>query len=184
MNDSTEDSTTRVCKKSCCDRCSYITVKKYNLMRHLKRAHSPEERHPQEESHYTRKEFEEIMIRLTNSVRSPLKEQYASKDVEAIRFEPEKTETKIREGYFRALDILTRWINPDSKRMNINDWTLTFRKHTVWIVVFESVVEIIKIFKNEISLLFVFWDFILFSLITSWVDKNNSYSINVCRQQE
>ena len=108
MNALTEDSTTRVSKKFCCNRCSYITVKKYNLMRHLKPAHSPEERHPQEESHYTRKEFEEIMIRLENSVRSPSKEQYGSKDVEAIRFEPEKTGTKIREGYFRALDILTR----------------------------------------------------------------------------
>ena len=94
--------------KFCCNWCSYITVKKYNLMRHLKSVHSPEERHLREESRYTRKEFEEIMIRLKNSVQSPLKDQDASKDVEAIRFEPEKSETKIREGYFRALEILTR----------------------------------------------------------------------------
>ena len=78
-------------------------------MRHLKSVHSPEERHQrEEESHYTRKEFEEIMTRLRNSVQSQSKDQDTSRLVEAIRFEPEKSETKIREGYFRALEILTR----------------------------------------------------------------------------
>ena len=108
MNASIDDSTRRVCKKFCCNRCSYITVKKYNLLRHLKSVHSREERHLREENHYTRKEFEEIMIRLKNSIQSPLKDQDASKDADAIRFESEKSETKIRAGYFRALEILTR----------------------------------------------------------------------------
>ena len=56
-----------------CNKCLYNTVKKYNLMRHLKSIHlksihSPKERRRDEdllnEEHYTRSEFEEIMIRL------------------------------------------------------------------------------------------------------------------------
>ena len=108
MSATTDDSASRACMKFCCNRCSYITVKKYNLMRHMKSVHSPEERHQREESHYSRKEFEEIMTRLRNSIQSPLKDQDTSRLVEAIRIEPEKTETRIREGYFRALEILTR----------------------------------------------------------------------------
>ena len=77
-------------------------------MRHLKSVHSPEERPQREESHYTRKELEEIMTRLRNSIQSPLKEQDTSRLVEAIRIDPEEFETRIREGYFRALEILTR----------------------------------------------------------------------------
>ena len=109
MSATSDDSASRPCMKFCCNRCSYITVKKYNLMRHLKSVHSPEERHQrEEESHYTRKEFEEIMTRLRNSVQSPLKDQDTSRLVEAIRIDPEESEKRIREGYFRALEILTR----------------------------------------------------------------------------
>ena len=108
MNATTNDSTSRACMKFCCNRCSYITVKKYNLLRHLKSVHSPEEKHQREESHYTRKEFEEIMTRLRNSIQSPLKDQDTSRLDKAIRIDPEESETRIREGYFRALEILTR----------------------------------------------------------------------------
>ena len=46
-NDATK--ATKVYTKFCCNVCSYNTVKKYNLMRHLKRIHLPKERHQEEE---------------------------------------------------------------------------------------------------------------------------------------
>ena len=108
MNATTNDSTSRACMKFCCNRCSYITVKKYNLLRHSKRVHLPEEKHQREESRYTRKEFEEIMTRLRNNVQTPLKDQDTSRLDKAIRIDPDESETRIREGSFRALEILTR----------------------------------------------------------------------------
>ena len=64
-NTATESS--RENKNFCCNGCSNNTVKKYNLLRHLKSVHSPKEKHQQEdlqERHYNQKEFEEIMTRL------------------------------------------------------------------------------------------------------------------------
>ena len=64
MNASTEDFATMACKKFCCNRFSYIAVKKYNIMRHLKSVHSQEGKHQQEEEErfYTREEFKEIIV--------------------------------------------------------------------------------------------------------------------------
>ena len=70
LKDATEP--TREYTKFCCNGCSYNTVKKYNLIRHLKSIHLPNERHHQdEERHYNRKEFEEIMNRLEDVVQLP-----------------------------------------------------------------------------------------------------------------
>ena len=105
INDATEPS--REYAKFCCNGCSYNTVKKYNLMRHLKSVHVPNEKHHQgEERHYNRKEFEEIMNRLTASVQLP--PEHNPKLLEAMRIGSEKSEAKIREGYLKALEILTR----------------------------------------------------------------------------
>ena len=94
-------------KNFCCNGCSYNTVKKYNLMRHLKSVHFPKERHHQEEErHYNRKEFEEFMTRLKASVQSPSEDN--PKLVKVMLVRPEKSEAKIREGYLKALEILTR----------------------------------------------------------------------------
>ena len=76
-------------------------------MRHLKSVHLPNERqHQEEERHYNRKEFEEIMHRLKASVQSPSEDN--PKLVKAMLVRPEKSEAKIREGYLKALEILTR----------------------------------------------------------------------------
>ena len=92
--------------KFCCSGCSYNTVKKYNLMRHLKCIHLPKDRIQQEESHYTRKEFEEIMNRLKATAQSPSEDD--PKMVKVMLVRPEETEAKIRERYLKALEILTR----------------------------------------------------------------------------
>ena len=105
MNTVTES--TRENKNFCCNVCSYNNVKKYNLMRHLKRVHFPKERHQEEEErHYNRKEFEEIMTRLKTSVQSHSEDN--PKMVKVMLVRPEKSEAKIREGYLKALEILTR----------------------------------------------------------------------------
>ena len=105
INTDTESS--RENKNFCCNVCSYNTVKKYNLMRHLERVHFPEERHQEEEErHYNRKEFEEIMTRLKTSVQSHSEDN--PKMVKVMLVRPEKSEAKIREGYLKALEILTR----------------------------------------------------------------------------
>ena len=110
MNDATEPS--REYMKFCCNGCSYNTVKKYNLMRHLKSVHLSNERHNQEEErHYNLKEFEEIMNRLKASFQLP--SEHNPKHVEVLRIGSEKSEAKIREGYLKALEILTRWFNTD-----------------------------------------------------------------------
>ena len=98
------------CKKSnfYCNKCLYSTVKKYNLIRHFKIVHPPKDRHQREEEPYTRNEFEEIMTRLRTSFQSSTVDQDKSKLVKFIRVRVEKNEAKIREGYFRALEILTQ----------------------------------------------------------------------------
>ena len=110
MNASTEDFATMACKKFCCNRCSYITVKKYNIMRHLKSVHSQEgkpQQEEEEERHYTKEEFKEIMTRLRTSLRLPLRDRDPSKFDKDICVELRKSETKIREGCFKALEILS-----------------------------------------------------------------------------
>ena len=103
----TDTDSSRKNKNFCCNVCSYNTVKKYNLMRHLKRVHFPGERHQEEEErHYNRKEFEEIMTRLKTSVQSHSEDN--PKMVKVMLARPEKSEAKIREGYLKALEILTR----------------------------------------------------------------------------
>ena len=98
---------TREHAKFCCNGCSYNTVKKYNLMRHLKCIHLPKDRiHQEEERHYNRKEFEEIMNRLKATAQ--LHSEDNPKMVKVMLVRSEKTETKIREGYQKALEILTR----------------------------------------------------------------------------
>ena len=93
--------------KFCCSGCSYNTVKKYNLMRHLKCIHLPKDHIQQEEErHYNRKEFEEIMNRLKATAQSPSEDN--PKMVKVMLVRPEETEAKIREGYLIALEILTR----------------------------------------------------------------------------
>ena len=105
LNDTSEPS--REYTKFCCNECSYNTVKKYNLMRHLKSVHIPNERyHQEEEKHYNRKEFEEIMNRLKAGIHLP--SEYNTKLVKEMRGGTEKSEAKIREGYLKALEILTR----------------------------------------------------------------------------
>ena len=104
MNDATEPS--REHTEFCCNECSYNTVKKYNLMRHLKSVHFPNERQHQEERHYNRGEFEEIINRLKANVQ--LQSEHNPKMVKALLVTPEKSEAKIREGYLKALEILTR----------------------------------------------------------------------------
>ena len=106
MNTATESS--RENQNFCCNGCSYNTVKKYNLMRHLKSVHLPKERHHQEEKerHYNRQEFEEIMNILKASIQSPSEDN--PKMVKVMLVRPEKSEAKIREGYLKALEILTR----------------------------------------------------------------------------
>ena len=105
LNDASEPS--REYTKFCCNECSYNTVKKYNLMRHLKSVHLPNERYHQgEERHYNRKEFEEIMNRLRAGIQLP--SEYNTKLVKEMRGGTEKSEAKIREGYLKALEILTR----------------------------------------------------------------------------
>ena len=47
------------------------------------------------------------MTRLKTSFQSSIVDQGKSKLVKAIRVRVEKNEAKIREGYFRALEILT-----------------------------------------------------------------------------
>ena len=110
LNDATEPS--REYTKFCCNGCLYNTAKKYNLMRHLKSVHLPNEgQHQEEERHYNQEEFEEIMNRLKASVQLPSKDN--PKMVKVMLVRPEKTEAKIREGYLKTLEILTRWFNPD-----------------------------------------------------------------------
>ena len=105
MYDATEAS--REHTKFCCNGCSYNTVKKYNLMRHLKRVHLPNERRQQEEErHHNRKEFEEIMNRLKATAQ--LSPEHNPKLVKAMHVGSEKSEAKIRKGYLKALEILTR----------------------------------------------------------------------------
>ena len=105
MIDATEPS--REHTEFCCNECSYNTVKKYNLMRHLKSVHFPNERqHQEEERHYNRGEFEEIMNRLKANVQLP--SEHNPKLIKAMHVGSEKSETKIREGYLKALEILKR----------------------------------------------------------------------------
>ena len=104
MNDATESS--KEYTKFCCNGCSYNTVKKYNLMRHLKSVHLPNERQYQEERHYNRQEFEEIMNRLKAGAQLP--SEHNPKMIKVMMVGPEKSEAKIREGYLKALEILTR----------------------------------------------------------------------------
>ena len=105
VNDAT--GTSRDYTKFCCNGCSYNTVKKYNLMRHLKSVHLPDERHHQEEErHYNRREFEEIMNRLKASVQLPPDRNPML--VEAMCKGSKKSGAKVREGYLKALEILTR----------------------------------------------------------------------------
>ena len=105
MNVATESS--REYTKFCCNGCPYNTVKKYNLMRHLKSVHLPTERqHREEERHYNRKEFEEIMNRLEAG--APIPSEHNPKMVKVMIVRPEKSQAKIREGYLKALEILTR----------------------------------------------------------------------------
>ena len=105
MNEVTEASREHV--KFCCNGCSYNTVKKYNLMRHLKSVHLLNERRLQEEErHYSMKEFEEIMNRLKATAQ--LSPEHNPKLVKAMHMGFEKTDAKIREGYLKAMEILTR----------------------------------------------------------------------------
>ena len=105
MNDATESS--RKHMKFCCNGCSYNTVKKYNLMRHLKSVHLPNERRLQEEEgHYSRKEFEEIVTKLNATAQ--LSPEYNPKLVKAMHMGSEKTDAKIQEGYLKTMEILTR----------------------------------------------------------------------------
>ena len=96
-----------------CNKCLYNSVKKYNLMRHFKNVHSSNERQRQEdlqlstERHYTRKEFEEIMTRLKTSFQSII-DQDNSKLVTDVCVETDKSEARIREGYIKALELLTQ----------------------------------------------------------------------------
>ena len=94
--------------KFCCSGCSYNTMKKYNLMRHLKCIHLPKDRIQQEEErHYNRKEFEKMMNRLKASIQSTSEDD--PKMVKITHMGSEETEAKIQEGYLKALEILTRW---------------------------------------------------------------------------
>ena len=105
MNKVTEASREHV--KFYCNGCSYNKVKKYNLMRHWKSVHSLNERRLQEEErHYNMKEFEEIMNRLKATAQ--LSPEHNSKLVKAMPMGSEKTYAKIREGYLKAMEILTR----------------------------------------------------------------------------
>ena len=105
MNNATEPS--REHMKFCCNGCSYNTVKKYNLMRHLKSVHLPKDRiHQEEERHYNREEFEEIMNRLQATAQ--LSSEDIPKMVKVMHMGSEKSEPKIREGYQKSLEILTR----------------------------------------------------------------------------
>ena len=98
---------TREHTKFGCIGCSYNTGKKYNLMRHLKCIHLPKDRIQQEEErYYNRKEFEEIMNRLKATAQSHSEDN--PKIVKITHMGSEKTEAKIREGYLKALEILTR----------------------------------------------------------------------------
>ena len=102
----TEDSATKETKNFCCNMCLYNTVKKYNLMRHVKRIHSRKESRQHEEERYlTREEFAEIMSRLKTHLQSPSTDDDNSKLV--IDIFVEKFEVKIREGFLKALEILT-----------------------------------------------------------------------------
>ena len=100
-----EDS--RAYKKFRCNTCLYNTVKKYNLPRHLKSIHTPKEKREDNQEdmlnkrHYTREEFEEILTRLKRKV---LEEDDPKPD---IFTEYDESEAKIREGYLKALEILT-----------------------------------------------------------------------------
>jgi hypothetical protein len=79
-------------------------------MRHLKSVHSQEGKHQQEEEeerHYTKEEFKEIMTRLRTSLRLPLMDRDPSKFDKDNCVELRKSETKIREGCFKALEILS-----------------------------------------------------------------------------
>ena len=102
----TETESSKENKNFCCSGCSFSPVKKYDLMRHLKSDQLPKERHQEEERRYNRKEFEEIMTRLKTSVQSPSEDN--PKMVKVMLVRPEKSEAKIREGYLKALEILTR----------------------------------------------------------------------------
>ena len=105
MNEVTEAS--REHMKFCCNGCSYNTVKKYNLMRHLKSVHLLNERRlHEEERHYSIKEEEEIMNRLKATAQ--LSPEHNPKLVKAMHMGSEKTDAKIREGYPKAMEILTR----------------------------------------------------------------------------
>jgi hypothetical protein len=76
-------------------------------MRHLKCIHLPKDRIQQEEErHYNRKEFEEMMNRLKASIQSTSEDN--PKMVKVTHMGSEKSEAKIREGYLKALEILTR----------------------------------------------------------------------------
>ena len=89
-------------------------------MRYLKSVHLPNERHHQEEErHYNRKEFEEIMNRLTASVQLP--SEHNPELVKAMHVGSEKSEAKIREGYLKAIGdidtmIQSRRFNTDRKQ--------------------------------------------------------------------
>ena len=98
-------------KKSnfCCNKCFYNTVKKYNLMRHWK-----------ESIHWkkdiSKKIYKKDSILGKNSKKSWPTFKQASNHQEwniqtwskLYALGPSKSEAKIREGYFKALEILTR----------------------------------------------------------------------------
>ena len=77
-------------------------------MRHLKRVsiYRKIDIQQEEERHYNRKEFEEIMNRLKATAQSTPENN--QKMVKVMLVRPEKSEAKIREGYLKALEILTR----------------------------------------------------------------------------
>ena len=104
----TDTDSSRENKNFCCSGCSYNTVKKYNLMRHLKSVHLPNDRIQQEEEqrHYNRKEFEEIINRLKATAQSTPENNPKMVKVMLVRLK--KSEAKIREGYLGAMEILTR----------------------------------------------------------------------------
>ena len=109
VNTTNVDSTEYKTSRFCCDKCLYNTVKKYNLMRHLKRLHTPKETFQQEdqpERYYTWKEFEEIMTRPETSIQSSLKDCDKPNSVKAVRVEVVKPEAKMRKGYLQFWTIL------------------------------------------------------------------------------
>ena len=105
INTDTESS--RENKNFCCNVCSYKHRKEIQLDASFETCPFPEERHQEEEErHYNRKEFEEIMTTLKTSVQSHSEDN--PKMVKVMLVRPEKSEAKIREGYLKALEILTQ----------------------------------------------------------------------------